>query len=136
MAAMEQAGLAVLAASPIIASAPLGPSLRRYANAAALVRTDLAPPALLDALQHIEHAFGRKRRGRRWRERVLDLDIVLWGGGTWRSRRLTIPHPEWRRRAFVLVPARAIAPAWRDPATGLAVAQLAARLTRRGPAPR
>ncbi|MDE2562117.1 MAG: 2-amino-4-hydroxy-6-hydroxymethyldihydropteridine diphosphokinase [Sphingomonadales bacterium] len=136
LAAMEDAGIAVLAASPAIESLPLGPSLRRYANAAALVRTGMDPPALLAALQRIERAFGRKHRGMRWRARVLDLDIVLWSGGAWRSDRLTIPHPEFRNRAFVLTPANAVAPGWRDPATGRTIAQLSARLTRRRPAPR
>lgn len=136
LAAIEAEGIAVLRASPVIATAPLGPSLRRYANAAALVRTQLDPPALLDVLQQVERDFGRKRRGRRWRERVLDLDIVLWSGGKWTSSRLAIPHPEFRQRAFVLVPASAIAGGWRDPATGRTITHLAARLTRRGPAPR
>jgi len=136
LAAMEARGIAVLRASPVIESAPLGPSLRRYANAAALVRADLDPPELLAALQGVEAEFGRKRRGMRWRARVLDLDIVLWGGGAWLSDGLAIPHPEFRRRAFVLEPASSVASGWRDPLTGLTPAQLRARLTPGRPAPR
>lgn len=136
LAAMEEAGVTVLAASPTIETSPLGPSLRRYANGAALVRTAKDPPALLACLQRIETDFGRKRRGQRWRARVLDLDIVLWGGGIWLSDRLTIPHPEFRHRPFVLEPARAIAQGWRDPVTGDTLAHLLARLTKRGPVPR
>ena len=120
----------VEALSPIVSSAPLGPSRRRYANAAAIVSTELAPEDLLDALHRIEHAFGRRRSGQDWRARVLDLDIVLWSGGAWCSERLVIPHREFRRRAFVLAPARAIAPEWRDPVTGRTVRQLHHRLTR------
>jgi 2-amino-4-hydroxy-6-hydroxymethyldihydropteridine diphosphokinase len=130
LAALGEAELAVEAASPVVASSPLGPSRRRYANAAAIVATDLAPEALLDRLQQIERGFGRRRRGARWRARVLDLDVVLWSGGPWASERLTIPHPEFRARDFVLAPAVAIAAKWRDPVTGLTLRQLRRRLTR------
>ena len=116
-------------ASPIIASAPLGPSTRTFANAALLIRSDEAPPALLARLKAIERDFGR-RHGRRWGERVIDLDIILWSGGTWRSPTLTIPHPAFRARDFVLRPMAAIAPRWRDPRSARTVRQLHARLTR------
>jgi 2-amino-4-hydroxy-6-hydroxymethyldihydropteridine diphosphokinase len=118
------------AISTIMSSAPLGPSRRRYANAVAVVSTALAPEELLDALHGIERAFGRRRLGEDWRARVLDLDIVLWSGGAWASKRLVIPHREFRSRAFVLGPACAIAPDWRDPVTGKTLRQLHARLTR------
>lgn len=121
-------------ASPIVASAPLGPSLRRFANTAALVESDAAPEQLLRELKRIERAHGR-RRGRRWGARVIDLDIVLWSGGGWTSRTLTLPHPRFRERRFVLDPLLALAPDWRDPRTRLTVRQLHARLTRRRPLP-
>ena len=127
-------GLDLEAASAILASAPLGPSRRRYANAAAIVATTLDPPALLARLEALERAFGRKRRGARWRARTLDLDIVLWSGGAWASPHLTIPHPRFRERGFVLRPALALARRWRDPLSGLRLAHLAARLTRPRPA--
>jgi 2-amino-4-hydroxy-6-hydroxymethyldihydropteridine diphosphokinase len=121
-------------ASPIIASAPLGPSTRTFANAVALVASALDPPAMLARLKAIEHAFGR-RGGRRWGARVLDLDIVLWSGGHWTSRALAIPHPAYPTRGFVLTPLRTIAPRWRDPRTGLTIRHLHARLTRARPVP-
>jgi 2-amino-4-hydroxy-6-hydroxymethyldihydropteridine diphosphokinase len=125
--AMAEAGLSLEAVSAVQDSAPLGPSRRRYANAAAVLASDLPPEALLDRLQWIEGEFGRRRRGARWCARVLDLDIVLWSGGPWAGERLVVPHREFRARAFVLTPAARIAPAWRDPVTGLTVRQLAAR---------
>ena len=127
-AALGQVG-AVEAVAPVIRSAPVGPSLRRYANGAAVLRCDLAPDAVLRALKGIEREFGR-RRGRRWGSRVLDLDIVLWGGGVWRSPGLEVPHRLFRQRGFVLGPASAIAPAWRDPVSGFTLRQLNRRLTR------
>lgn len=125
----------VQAAAPIHASAPLGPAKRRYANSAALIASSLEPPAMLALLQRIELAFGR-RRARRWGARVLDLDIVLWSGGRWRSPQLILPHPAFRDRAFVLKPAVSLAPNWRDPHTGLRLRHLHARLTRRARLPR
>ena len=119
-----------VALSPIVDSAPLGPSNRRFANAAAIVEAALAPEAMLASLQAIERDFGRERRGQRWRARVLDLDIVLWSGGARATPGLTIPHPQFRERAFVLGPATAIAPGWRDPVTGCTLTQLHRRLTR------
>ncbi len=113
--------------SRIIESAPLGPSRRRYANGAIVLESTLEPEPLLDALQRIERDYGT-RRGRRWAARVLDLDIVLWSGGRFASRCLTIPHPVFRSRRFVLDPAQAIAPGWRDPVTGRTLTQLATTL--------
>lgn len=131
----EEDGIEVAAASPIVASAPLGPSRRRYANGAALVETRLDPEALLGVLKRIERRFGRRTGGQRWTARVLDLDLVLWSGGMWGSPSLVIPHPRFRTRGFVLQPAAAIVPAWRDPVTGSTLRQLLARLTRPHPLP-
>jgi 2-amino-4-hydroxy-6-hydroxymethyldihydropteridine diphosphokinase len=129
MVALDLPPFHVLARSPVIDTAPIGPSLRRYANAAALVASPLPPRAMLARLQALEAAFGR-RRFRRWGARTLDLDILLWSGGPLRTRGLVIPHPAMHERAFVLRPLCAILPNWRDPVTGLAVRHLAARLAR------
>ena len=118
--------------SAVIDSAPIGPARRIFANAVAVLESDLSPPALLRALKRLEREFGR-RRGRAWGDRVLDLDIVLWSGGAWNARDLRIPHPGLVERAFVLDPATAIVPEWRDPDTGLSLRQLQARLTRPRP---
>ena len=133
---LGRGGLKVLEAVPVIRSAPLGPSRRRYANGAALIKTRLDPVELLDQLKAIEAAFGRRNSGQRWTARVLDLDIVLWSGGAWSSPGLTVPHLAFRTRDFVLGPAARIAPQWRDPITGLTLRQLRTRLTRPRPAPR
>lgn len=136
VAAIGAEGLEVVSVSPFIDSEPLGPSLRRYANACAVVATDLDPAALLSRLQAIERTFGRRHRGQKWRARPLDLDIVLWSRGAWADDKLTVPHPAFRDRAFVLKPARTVAAKWRDPLTGLSISHLHARLTRPRPLPR
>lgn len=114
----------VVASSPIIATAPLGPSIRRFANAAILIESDEAPSMLLARLKRIEAAFGR-RRGRRWGARVIDLDILLWSEGVWRSDGLTVPHVALAERGFVLAPLRRIAPGWRVPGAMRTIRQLA-----------
>ena len=126
----------LLVTAPIVTSAPLGPSLRRYANTAALIASPLEPDDLLDRLQSMERVFGRKPGGQRWSSRVLDLDIVLWSGGPWSSPGLTVPHASFRERTFVLGPACKIAADWRDPITGLTLSQLKARLTKPRPLPK
>ncbi len=136
LAEMERCKLKLKAAGPVIRSAPIGPSLRRYANSAAVIETGQSPEDLLVLLKAIERSFGRRAGGRRWSSRVLDLDIVLWSGGTWSSPGLTVPHIAFRQRRFVLDPAVAIAGTWRDPLTGLTLRQLHSRLTRPRPIPR
>jgi 2-amino-4-hydroxy-6-hydroxymethyldihydropteridine diphosphokinase len=130
LAALAEAGLGVEAHSRIFDTAPLGPSIRRFSNAAVLIATPMEPPALLVLLKRIEHRFGR-RRGRRWGARVLDLDILLWSGGAFSGTTLAIPHRALRQRRFVLDPLIGIAPTWRIGAG--TVAQAHARLTRPRP---
>jgi 2-amino-4-hydroxy-6-hydroxymethyldihydropteridine diphosphokinase len=118
-------------ASPIILNTAHGGAGRDFANAVALVESGLEPPEMLRRLKEIERDFGR-RRGRRWGPRVIDLDIVLWSGGRFRSRSLTVPHCELSRRSFVLAPLAAIAPSWRIEGP-LTARHLAHRLARRAP---
>jgi 2-amino-4-hydroxy-6-hydroxymethyldihydropteridine diphosphokinase len=123
-------GVKVREAAPVLLTDPIGPSLRRYVNSAAVVEAPLDPPALLALLKRVERDFGRRAGGQRWTSRVLDLDVILWSGGAYAEPGLTIPHPLFRTRDFVLAPAAHVAPAWRDPLTGLTIRQLHARLTR------
>ncbi len=118
--------------SSVLRTDPIGAAQRRFANAAVVLESDYDPPALLAALKRMERQFGR-RTFRRWGDRVLDCDIVLWSCGVWTSNGLDIPHPLCHERAFVLGPASAIAPDWRVPSGGLTVRHLNARLTRPRP---
>jgi len=131
--ALKSEHFEIEAVSPVIETAPLGHSRRRYANAAALVRTSRSPDEALQVLAAIERRFGRRPGGRAWRARVLDLDLILWSGGPWTSDDLVVPHPAFRQRGFVLTPASRIAGLWRDPLTGLTLKQLHTRLTKPRP---
>ena len=117
-------------ASPIMLNPAHGGAGRDFANAVALIESKLRPPQLLGELKDLEQQFGR-RRSRRWGPRVLDLDIILWSGGKYRSRNLSIPHAQLPCRSFVLQPLAAIAPQWR--VGSLNVRHLAHRLAHGAP---
>ena len=118
-------------ASPIVLTRAVGGAGRDFANAVALVESRLDPEDMLKSLKAMERDFGR-RPGRRWGERVLDLDIVAWDGARFRSRQLNIPHPLLEERHFVLGPLEAIAPGWRVRGA-LTARHLASRLGKRRP---
>jgi len=80
-----------------------------YLNAVVLVRTTLAPRALLSRLHAIEREHGRVR-GERWGDRTLDLDIIDYAGMQSSSDDLTLPHPRAHERVFVLAPWVEVAP--------------------------
>ena len=116
-------------ASPIILNRAAGGAGRDFANGVALVESELEPLHMLEELKALERDFGR-RGGKRWGPRVLDLDLAAWDGPRFTSRRLTIPHPRIKDRAFVLGPLAAIAPGWRV-VNGLTPRHLASRLGKR-----
>lgn len=85
-----------------------------FVNAAATFFSELEPSDLLTGLQRIEDRFER-RRGERWAERSLDLDLLLYGDEVIRTPHLRVPHPRMTYRRFVLQPAREIAGHWVHP---------------------
>ncbi len=105
----------LIAISPVYRNPPLQQpgqahqSQPDYLNAVAQLDTALTAPALLDALQAIEHAQGRVRH-ERWSARTLDLDLLLHGNAQITSERLILPHPGIAERRFVLQPLYDIAP--------------------------
>ena len=118
----------LMAVSSFYRSKPLGPQDQPdYLNAAVEISTALSPLALLDELQRIENEQGRVRL-RRWGERTLDLDILLYGDEIIQTERLTVPHYDMRNREFVIVPLAEIAPNLILP-NGQKLAELADRFT-------
>ena len=85
---------------------------------------------MLAALHAIEHARGRARPFPN-APRTLDLDLILFGDDVIDEQGLTVPHPRFRERRFVLEPLAEIAPDMRDPVTGKAVSELLKELTDR-----
>ena len=99
--------------SPLYRTAPWGHVAQDFfANACALVTTQLPPLDLLACVKNIEASMGRAQ-SERWGPRLIDIDLLFYGGNVFHDAKLTLPHPELFNRAFVLVPLAAIAPALR-----------------------
>lgn len=112
----EMPTIRLVAVSPAYGSRPMGPQDQPdYVNAAVGVLTTLEPLDLLDVLQGIENQMGRVREGERWGPRVIDLDLLVFGGVAMNSERLVLPHPGIHERSFVLYPLADIAPALNVP---------------------
>jgi 2-amino-4-hydroxy-6-hydroxymethyldihydropteridine diphosphokinase len=97
-------------------------------NGAVVGETTIAAHPLLERLLEIERQFGRTRPYG-GAPRTLDLDLILYGASVIEEPGLTVPHPRFRERRFVLEPLTEIAPDWRDPVTGKTMRELLDRLT-------
>lgn len=96
--------------SPVYRTRAVGFDGADFLNAAAVIDSDLDPVALNDWLHALEDAHGRDRRGPRFGDRTLDIDIVLFDDLILDGRgNLRLPRPELRH-AFVLKPLADIAP--------------------------
>ena len=108
----------LLSASSFYQSKPLldmpGPN---YLNVVCKIETDLSALDLLNFCQEIEENQHRVRKIK-WDSRTIDLDILLYGDQVLLSKRLTIPHPEMIKRAFVLLPLFEIEPELKLPLLG------------------
>ncbi len=125
--------------SPLYRSAPRHVlDQPEFWNAAASGLWPGGPYALLARIHDIETAFGRNRAAERPKgPRTLDIDILLFGEFVLDDPELSVPHPLLRERLFALAPLLDLEPALRDPRTGFAYAEFAARLGDQGvyPAP-
>jgi len=108
---------ALEAASSFYRTAPIDAAGADYLNAVALLRTALAPLALLAQLQRIEARHGRERAYRN-APRTLDLDLLVYGDVRLATPELTLPHPRLHERAFVLCPLADVAPDMSIPGRG------------------
>ena len=108
-------------------TSPLGPKQRKFLNAAVQIKTDLSAIQLLKKLQSIEKRMSRKKTIR-WGPRIIDLDIIFYGKKKIRTKDLTIPHPRFHERRFVLEPLKDIAPRFKPPGFNKTIAQMAREL--------
>jgi len=116
---------------PVDVPGPQAPFL----NAAAVAETSASPQDILATLMAIERERGRERPFQH-AARTLDLDVILLGNVVLNEQALTIPHPRFRERLFVLEPLAEIAPELVDPVTGKTIARLKADATNVTPRPR
>ena len=122
----------LLACSPIYETAPVGVkpeySHLAYLNAVVIIRTALAIRDLSGRLHAIEAAMGRIRTSDRFAPRPIDIDILYAGGHVSDEADLTLPHPRWAARRFVLQPLADVRPGLVFPGTRETVAEVLRRL--------
>jgi len=97
-----------------------------FINVCVSANTSLSALDLRGQCSELEQTLGRVHR-EQWHQREIDIDVILFGDEILETAELTIPHPRFRDRAFVLVPAAEIAPKAVDPITGLTVFELLAK---------
>jgi len=120
-------GVVVVRCSGLYETDPVGMGIAPpFINAVTQVRTLLSPLDLLNRLKTIEKAMGR--RGGHNESREIDIDLVACGPGIVATRELTLPHPRYHERAFVLRPLCEIAPGFVCPRTGRSIDELIERL--------
>lgn len=96
-----------------------------FVNAGLQLETDLSAHELLNQLMDVERQSLRNRENELPNHpRTLDLDIILFGDQVINAPKLTIPHPRFTERKFVLVPLAEIAPDAIDPLNRKSIAQL------------
>ncbi|MAA79453.1 MAG: 2-amino-4-hydroxy-6-hydroxymethyldihydropteridine diphosphokinase [Deltaproteobacteria bacterium] len=109
--------------SRIYKSVPLGEADSLFWNLCCIVETSLSPKELLETIKKIEKKVGRKE-ARRWVNRIIDIDILLFGSDCISETVLIIPHSQFCHRAFVLQPALEIAGNWIHPQKGCVLKDL------------
>ena len=101
-------------------------SENKFLNCVVAFETYKSPIELLETTEKIERKLGRttKSAGGIYHDRVIDIDILLYGNETVENDRLTIPHPLMHKRDFVLVPLNEIAPDIIHPVIGKSITML------------
>jgi len=95
-----------------------------FCNCCVSLRSNLQPLVLLDRLLAIEKEMGRERRGAGYGDRIIDIDLLLYGDNRLDHPRLSLPHPSMGDRRFVLIPLAEIAPELIHPVTRLSISKM------------
>jgi 2-amino-4-hydroxy-6-hydroxymethyldihydropteridine diphosphokinase len=113
-------GIRMQALSSIYQTQPLDVPMPQgdYLNQVVVMHTELSAAGLLERCQSIEGHLGRPADHKAGLPRVIDLDIITYGATVCKREDLTLPHPRYYQRKFVLVPLAEVMPEFRDPVTG------------------
>jgi len=110
LAALQELAHGPIRLSQIYRTTPLCDQQQRdYLNAVCSFRARLEPGALLGAMQRIERNLGKMAKSKD-APRPIDLDLLFYGSLRMETPRLTLPHPRWQERLFVLCPLRDLTP--------------------------
>ena len=98
-------GCRILAISTAVDSDPVGYADQpNFLNLCLAIDCDFNPDELIIRTLAIEHTLGRRRTAERNGPRTLDIDLLFYEGGAWASPSVTLPHPRWSSRGFVVKP--------------------------------
>ena len=127
-ALQKSLGIKFLGASSLYRTQPVG-SVEQppFINAVFSLEPEIGPQELLSLLLEIEQKMGRVRK-ERWGPRVIDLDLLFFGGEIIKEPSLEVPHPRLHERRFVLAPLAEIAPDFVHPVIKKSVSELLAGL--------
>jgi 2-amino-4-hydroxy-6-hydroxymethyldihydropteridine diphosphokinase len=102
---------AVTKSSSVYETSPWGFQAEdNFWNQVLIVETKFSAVELLQKINNIETRFGRKRDGRQYKSREMDIDILYFDKLVVKNETLVIPHQHLQKRLFVLVPLAEIAP--------------------------
>lgn len=105
----EHPAITVRKVSSLYNTAPVGVTEQpEFLNVVIILDTTLSPLDLLDVCLNTEQQLGRIRN-ERWGPRNIDIDILIYNDVKCQSDKLTLPHPRFHERCFVLVPLNEIA---------------------------
>lgn len=128
---MKNEGIKVIKVSSFLLTEPYGVKDQPdFLNGVIEVEYDKAPEQLLTLLLAIENEMGRVRT-RHWGERVIDLDLLLFGHEIRKTPELTLPHKDMENREFVLAPLAEIAPNITIPGASETIKELLIKLRKR-----
>jgi 2-amino-4-hydroxy-6-hydroxymethyldihydropteridine diphosphokinase len=85
-----------------------------FLNQVIVIETSLEPAKLLHTLKRIEKELGRAD-AEKWKQRIIDIDILFYDKLIFESDELIIPHPLLHKRRFALVPLNEIMPGFIHP---------------------
>ena len=123
-------GVTVLRVSSLYETEPVGLCEQPwFLNCVVEGESEVAPEELMRRLLELEQQLGRQREGVPvMGPRVIDLDMILYGNAQMQTKVLTLPHPRYRQRRFVLAGLAELVPELRDPVTNETMADLLARV--------
>ena len=127
LTSLRNSGIQITKYAGLIESSPqnMGDCKKMFLNTVILVKTELDPFLLLKELKKIEIKLGRVANQKSLSlPRTVDLDIIFYDDFIYESNELTIPHPNYHKRCFVLKPLIEIAPNWVDPILNITVKEV------------